>query len=84
MIERGQLRAETTGGTSISCVLEHLAKMRPESAVIVTDGYIEEVPTELVDAIGSVRLHAVVTRDGDPSELKLAGIPYSQLPKVPR
>jgi hypothetical protein len=28
-------------------------------------------------------LHAIVTRDGNPSLLKAAGIPYSQLGRLP-
>jgi hypothetical protein len=83
VIERGQLRCDTSGGTSLSCVLEHLAKTRPEAAVIVTDGYVEKVPPALVSAIGGVRLHALVTRNGDPSMLRAAGIPYSQLERLP-
>ena len=29
-------------------------------------------------------LHAIVTRDGNPSRLKAAGIPYSQLGRFPK
>ena len=29
-------------------------------------------------------LHAIVTRDGNPSLLKAAGIPYSQLGRLPK
>jgi predicted metal-dependent peptidase len=41
VIERGALKAQTTGGTSMACVLAHLARTKPEAAVVVTDGYIE-------------------------------------------
>ena len=43
VIERGQLRTSTTGGTSIQCVLEHVARTRPDAAVVVTDGFIEAI-----------------------------------------
>jgi len=33
---------------------------------------------------GATRLHAIVTRDGNPSLLKAAGIPYSQLGRLPK
>ena len=82
-IANGALRTDTTGGTSLSCVLEHIAKTRPESAVIVTDGYIESIPRALVGLTGRTRIHALVTRDGSPLELNRAGLPYTQLPKVP-
>jgi hypothetical protein len=84
VIERGVLRAGTSGGTSLSCVLEHVARTRPACAVIVTDGYVEAIAKRRVAALGHTRLHAVVTRDGNPAPLKAAGIPYSQLGRLPR
>ncbi len=83
VIENGQLRAETSGGTSMSCVLEHIALTRPASAIVVTDGYIEEVDQCLIQGISKTRFHAIVTRDGNPSALHRAGITYTQLDEVP-
>ncbi len=83
VIENGQLKAGTTGGTSMSCVLEHLALTRPASAIVVTDGYIEQVDQRLIKGISATRFHAIVTRDGNPSELRRAGITYTQLDEVP-
>jgi hypothetical protein len=84
VIERGTLKAGTSGGTSLQCVLEHVAKTRPACAVIVTDGYVEAIPKRRVAALGHTRLHAIVTRDGNPAPLKAAGIPYSQLGRLPQ
>ncbi len=83
VIEGGALKAGTSGGTSLECALEHVAKTRPSCAVIVTDGYVEQIPKRRVAAIHATRLHAIVTRDGNPSLLKAAGIPYSQLGRLP-
>jgi hypothetical protein len=83
VIERGVLRAGTSGGTSLACVLEHVAKTRPACTVIVTDGYVEAIEKRQVAALGHTRLHAIVTRDGNPAPLKAAGIPYSQLGRLP-
>ena len=82
-IRNGQLVAPTTGGTSMACVLEHLAQTRPATAIVITDGYIERLCPSLVKSAAGVRLHALVTRDGSPAELRRAGIPYTQLEKVP-
>ena len=82
-IRGGALRTETTGGTSLACVLEHIARTRPESAVIVTDGYIERIPRALVLPTQPTRIHTLLTRDGSATELKRAGLSYTQLPKVP-
>jgi hypothetical protein len=83
VIKSGQLVASTTGGTSMACVLRHVAATRPASAIIVTDGYIERLCPSLVEKVAGVRLHALVTRDGSPAELRRGGIPYTQLEKVP-
>jgi hypothetical protein len=83
VIKNGQLVASTTGGTSMACVLEHLARTRPATAIVITDGYIERLCPLLVKNAAGVRLHALVTRDGSPAELRRAGIPYTQLEKVP-
>ncbi len=82
-IANGLLKTGTTGGTSLTCVLEHLARTRPEAAVIVTDGYIETIPKALVRAAGTTRIHTLLTRDGSGTELSKAGLSYTQLPKVP-
>jgi hypothetical protein len=83
VIEGGALRAGTSGGTSLLCVLDHVARTRPPSAVIVTDGYVEAIPKKRVAALAGTRLHAIVTRDGNPAPLRAAGIPYSQLGRSP-
>ena len=83
VIENGRLKAQTSGGTSMSCVLEHLALTKPASAIVITDGYIERVYSRLIAGISSTKFHAIVTRDGSPSELNRAGIAYTQLDEVP-
>jgi len=85
VIERGALKAGTSGGTSLECVIAHVEKTRPASAVIVTDGFVEAIPKKRIAALAwTTRLHAIVTRDGNPSLLKAAGIPYSQLGRLPK
>ncbi|MBK7592249.1 MAG: hypothetical protein IPI27_13525 [Betaproteobacteria bacterium] len=84
VIERGQLKAQTTGGTSMRCVLEHVARTRPAAAIVLTDGYIETLDRKTVRAaLAGTRLTALVTRDGNPAQLRRAGIPYTQLDQVP-
>ena len=83
VINKGQLVSETTGGTSMNCVLEHIIKTRPGSAVIVTDGYIEEVDLKLLTEAKPTKIHAIVSRNGDSSKLSRAGISYTQLERLP-
>jgi len=83
-IQKGKLLAETTGGTSMACVLEHLAETRPPTALVVTDGYIEALSRSLVRGAAATKLHALVTRDGNANALRRAGIPYTQLGRLPQ
>lgn len=83
VIEKGNLKTSTTGGTSMACVLEHVAKTRPDAAIIITDGYIEALDRRLVVKAAGTRLHVFVTRDGNPNLIKRAGLPYTQLDGVP-
>ena len=82
-IVNGRLLADTTGGTSMACVLEHIAETRPAAAVVVTDGYIETLSPALLVGVRGTRLHVIVTRDGSPAMLHQAGISYSQLSELP-
>ena len=83
VIQNGALKSSTTGGTSMTCVLDHIARTRPAAAIVVTDGYIEPISPCAVEAAARTRLHALVTRDGNPSLLRAAGIAYSQLDRAP-
>jgi len=83
VIRGGRLETQSTGGTSIKCVLRHIAATKPSSAVIVTDGYIEEVERSWLKGIGRTRVHAVITRDGSTALLDRAGIPATQLERLP-
>ncbi|HEX9207964.1 MAG TPA: hypothetical protein VF851_06990 [Steroidobacteraceae bacterium] len=84
VIEGGVLKAGTSGGTSLTCVLEHVERTRPACAVIVTDGYVEQIPKQRLAALARhTRLHAIVTRDGNPAPLRNAGLAYSQLGRLP-
>jgi hypothetical protein len=84
VIQGGHLIADTTGGTSMACVLRHIVKTRPPAAVVVTDGYIERLSDDLAKTVGATRLHAIVTRDGSPKLLQEAHIPFTQLGRLPQ
>jgi hypothetical protein len=82
-IEQGRLIAATTGGTSMGCVLEHVARTRPRAAIVVTDGYIEPLTPAQVAATAGTPLHVIVTRDGNPALLRSARLSYTQLSRLP-
>jgi hypothetical protein len=74
-IVNGQLQAATSGGTRMTCVIEHLQRTRPAAAVVVTDGYIEPLSAEVRARAANTRLHAIVTRDGNPARSPAPAFP---------
>ena len=82
-IVRGRLELTTTGGTSMACVIDHIARTQPRAAVVITDGYIEDLRPAQVRAIGRTRLHVLVTRDGSTEVVAKAGLSFTQLGRVP-
>jgi predicted metal-dependent peptidase len=79
----GKLQTNSTGGTSMSSVLQHIAKERPLCAVVITDGYIESVSQALLEKTKGTKITAIVTRKGSTSEIEHAGIPCIQLGSYP-
>ena len=57
----------------------------PERAVRIRQivVQIEAIDRKLVGALQGMRLHAIVTRDGSTNLLARAGIPYTQLGRLP-
>ena len=64
-LRRGE--TATAWGTDIVCVTQHLLENRVRRALIVTDGWVGEVPGEHRNRLGSrgVRVNSVLTRAGD-------------------
>jgi hypothetical protein len=84
-IEGGVLKTQSSGGTSMDCVLDHIALTQPKAAVVITDGYIEKLSRQSVAArLGRTRFHAIVSRAGSASLLRSAGIDYTQLQGLPK
>ena len=81
-ITKGRLVTSTSGGTSMSCVLEHLSRTRPAAAVVVTDGFIEKVPKSLLRKVSGIRIHILLSRDGSATQLKETGLLYTQLGRM--
>ena len=84
-IEGGVLKTQSSGGTSMDCVLDHIALTQPKAAVVITDGYIEKLSRQSVEArLGRTRFHAIISRAGSASLLRSAGIGYTQLQGLPK
>ncbi|HIG30401.1 MAG TPA: hypothetical protein EYQ50_22415 [Verrucomicrobiales bacterium] len=85
VIENSILKTETSGGTSMNCVLHHIADTLPGKAVVITDGYIEKCKPSLLKKLKDHRqdVFAIISRDGNSGMLDKAGIPNRQLDPYP-
>jgi hypothetical protein len=81
-LRRGEL--VTTDGTDIAAVTGHMVRGQVERALIVTDGWVGNVPGEHAAALKRrrARVEAVVTDGGDPRFLEPLGGRCSRLPKL--
>jgi len=84
VIRNGFLRTSTSGGTSLACVLEHVARTKPSAAVIVTDGIVGNVDREMLGRCRATRLHVLISADGSPAAIAKASLPWTKLSEVPR
>ena len=66
-LRRGEM--ETTWGTDIACVTRHMLERKVRRAVILTDGWVGDVPSKHARQLGRrrTRVNSVVTNGGDPS-----------------
>ena len=62
---------------------KHLDPVKGGRSVVVTDGYIEDLDSQLIATASGTKLHVIITRDGNPSALHRVRIPYTQLDEVP-
>ena len=83
VIEGGQLKTVTSGGTSMNSVLQHVLETKPGKAVVITDGYIEVCDPQLLRVLNNQKIQAIISRDGSSAELERAGIPFTQLEEFP-
>jgi hypothetical protein len=69
-LRKGKL--ETTGGTTIDVVTDHILKAKVRKALIVTDGWVGNIPSAHLEKLrkAKVRLQGVITHNGDPQFLK--------------
>ena len=77
----GRLVYGTTSGTSISCVFDHIRKMKFRRNLIVTDGYIETIDKDMLRGVDTGKLWVILSANGCPAEFHNNGIKYFQLEK---
>lgn len=79
---KNAIQFNSTGGTSLSCVFNHMRKNKVASAVIITDGHVEDITPSMLEKINLRDLHVIVTSAGTCSPFKRKNIQHYQLPKL--
>ena len=84
-IVAGELKCNTSGGTRINCVLEHVRETRPKRALIITDGYVEKPCSKTLAGLraGGQEVCALISHDGAIDPIQSAGIRCHQLSAQP-
>jgi hypothetical protein len=75
-------RVHFGGGTDGSAFTAHLAARRSTAAVVLTDGYLGDIPTEHFPACRRAGLRAMITPGGWTHDLAPAGVVFHHLPRV--
>jgi len=79
----GELQTNFTGGTRLGCVYQHIRQTRPEKALIITDGFVEDssaaaCPRDLCT------IEAIIPHDGyDTILVNQHKVPTTRLSKLP-
>jgi hypothetical protein len=81
-LRQGELAS--TWGTDIRCVTRHMLEEKVTRALIVTDGWVGQVPGEHAAALKrqGTRIEAAITADGDPAFMQPLGGRTCRLPRL--
>lgn len=83
VFEKNGLRYDSTGGTSIECVLDHIRKTKSKKNLIVTDGYTESITPDMLNGVAIGGLYAIISANGNPEKLEEHHINCIQLEELP-
>ena len=79
-IIKGQLKTQSSGGTDLNPVLEHILKTGSKQSIIITDGYVGGISPQLLEQVQSNhKVFGIVSREGVTGPLDTANIEYAQL-----
>lgn len=78
---KGQLQTLSTGGTLIGPVVDHINRIKPKTALVITDGFLEPL-TPLQFNTPHTRVHVLLTPNGSTQELANSTWPIHALPPL--
>ena len=75
------LEYDTSHGTQIAPVFDHMRAKKITKALIVTDGYVDGITEEMLEGIERSKIQVLLSADGNPQEFEDALIGYKRLEK---
>ncbi|HAD33712.1 MAG TPA: hypothetical protein DCF44_04320 [Chitinophagaceae bacterium] len=78
----GKLEYESTGGTSIGPVFDHVRKNKIGKSLIVSDGYVETITEFMIRDLQRENINVLVSSNGNPQKFMDVNIPYLQLERL--
>jgi len=78
----GKLKYESTVGTSIEPVFDHLRKNKIKKSLIVSDGYVEKIDDFMLRDLRREDIIVLISANGNPKKFMDLEIPCSQLEKL--
>lgn len=75
----GRIEYKSTGGTSISCVFDHIRQHGFQRSLIVTDGYTEKIEPQMLVGIPLKGLCVLLSAKGEGHEFQAHNIRHHQL-----
>ena len=78
----GRLQTESTGGTSIDCVFDHIRTQRIKKALIVTDGFLGAMTGHMVKDLDRKNIFFLLTSQHNEHDVREAGFHCRALPGI--
>jgi hypothetical protein len=81
--KHGKLIYKSSGGTSISCVFDHIRAKGFKKNLIVTDGYTEDITDAMLEGVDPAKIWAIVSAYGSAWQFEKHHLKYHQLKQLP-
>lgn len=73
---------DTSYGTRIAPVFNHMRENNISTALIITDGYVDEIIETMLDDLNRKKIQVIINAEGNPNEFEKVGIQYTRLQPI--
>lgn len=73
---------DTSYGTRIAPVFNHMRENNISTALIITDGYVDEINETMLDDLHRKKIQVIINAEGNPNQFEKVGIQYTRLQPI--